>query len=321
VDELPAEPSASVLAVDVGASKMAAAVIAADGTALALDHTATPADAAAEFLFHRLEQLCRRVLEDARTPAAVRAIGIGCSGPMDVPAGTVSPLNIPAWRDFPLRDRLGRAFTLPCVLDNDAKALALGEHWLGAGRGVDDVVGMVVSSGVGGGIVLGGKLVQGRTGNAGHIGHIIAWPNGPPCGCGAHGCVEAVASGTGLSRRLAGALAEGAKSSLRAEAGAAEIADAARAGDPLAAELMRSAGEAVGRGIASAAALLDVGLFVVGGGIALKAWDLLAPPLQAELERSARLAFTRETRVVQAELGDLGGLLGAAALALNISAS
>jgi glucokinase len=295
---------------------MAAAVIAADGTALALDHTATVPDADAEFLFHRLEQLCRRVLEDARTPAPVRAIGVGCSGPMDVPAGSVSPLNIPAWRDFPLRDRLGRAFTLPCVLDNDAKALALGEHWLGAGRGADDLVGMVVSSGVGGGIVLDGKLVQGRTGNAGHLGHIIVWPNGPRCGCGAHGCVEAVASGMGLSRRLAGALAEGATSTLRAEASVAEIADAARAGDPLAVELMRSAGEAVGRGIASAAALLDVGLFVVGGSIGLRAWDLLAPPLQAELERSARLSFARDTRVVQAELGDLGGLLGAAALAL-----
>jgi glucokinase len=238
---------------------------------------------------------------------------------MQYPAGIVSPLNIPAWRDFPLRPRLSETFGLPCVLDNDAKALALGERWKGAGRGSDNMLGMVVSTGVGGGIILGGHLLHGFAGNSGHVGHIIVWPDGPLCGCGAYGCLEAVASGSGLTRRLGTALLSGVASTLDAGASAAEIAEAARAGDALAIELLRTAGEGVGRGIASAAALLDLELVVIGGSIALKAWDLIGPPLQSELTRSARLDFTRNVRVVQAELGDSAGVYGAARLALAAS--
>jgi glucokinase len=236
---------------------------------------------------------------------------------MQYPAGIVSPLNIPAWRDFPLRARLSAAFDLPCVVDNDAKALALGERWKGAGRGSDNMLGMVVSTGVGGGIVLDGHLLHGFAGNGGHIGHIIVWPDGPLCVCGAHGCLEAVASGSGLTRRLDTALLSGAASTLQAGANGAEIAAAARAGDALAIALLHTAGEAIGRGIASAAALLDLELVVIGGSIALKAWDLIGPPLFATLAASARLDFTRNVRVVHAELGDHAGVYGAARLAFD----
>jgi glucokinase len=150
------------------------------------------------------------------------------------------------------------------------------------------------------------------------VGHIVVWPEGPPCSCGGRGCVEAVASGTGLARRLSLALGEGAGTRLAPGASAATIADAARHGDSLAQELFRTAGEGVGRGIASAAALLDLELVVIGGSIALRAWDLLAPPLEAELRASARLDFTRGLPVVRAELGDRAGLLGAAQLALAL---
>jgi glucokinase len=204
------------------------------------------------------------------------------------------------------------------VVDNDAKALALGERWRGAGHGSNNMLGMVVSTGVGGGIILDGRLLNGSRGNAGHVGHIIVWPNGPQCGCGARGCVEGVASGTGLARRLNAALAAGRSTSLAAGSSAAEIAVAAREGDPLAAELFHTAGEAVGRGIASAAALLDLELVTIGGSIALHAWDLLGPPLKAELHASARLDFTRDLRVVRAELGDEAGLFGAAQLAYTL---
>lgn len=310
------ETGPGALAVDIGASKMAAAVVAEDGTIVASDRTATSPSGDAEFLFHALEQLCRRVVEDARTP--VRGIGVGCSGPMRYFDGVVSPLNIPGWRDFPLRQRLSSAFTVPCAVDNDAKALAVGERWLGAGRGSDNMVAMVVSTGVGAGAIVNGRLVHGRTGNAGHLGHIIVWPGGPLCGCGARGCVEGVASGSGLSRRLRESVAQGLTTALPSGATTAEIAEAARAGDALAVDLFQTAGAAVGRGIASAAALLDVDLFVVGGSIALKAWDLLGPPLEAEVRASARIEFTRELTVVPAALGDAGGLLGAAALAFEL---
>jgi glucokinase len=237
---------------------------------------------------------------------------------MAYPSGVVSPLNIPAWNEFPLRARLAETFSRPAIVDNDAKALALGERWRGAGRGSDNMLGMVVSTGVGGGVILDGRLVHGNAGNAGHIGHIIVWPDGPLCGCGARGCVEGVASGTGLQRRLGVALDEGKVTTVQRGATGQQIAEAARAGDELAIELFRTAGAGVGRGIASAAALLDLELVVIGGSIALRAWDLLGPPLEAEVQKSARLDFTRGVKVVHAELGDTAGLFGAALLAFDL---
>jgi glucokinase len=304
-----------VLAVDVGGTKMAAALVDTEGRLLASERIATLRTRDADALFESLRALCADLLGSA---AGVAAIGVGCGGPMRYPEGVVSPLNIPAWRGFPLRERLTAAIGLPCVVDNDAKALALGERWRGAGRGSDNMLGMVVSTGVGGGTILDGRLLHGFNGNSGHVGHIIVWPNGPICGCGARGCVEGVSSGTGLARRLNAALAEGASSSLQPGATAEHIASAARAGDALAQELFRTAGEGVGRGIASAAALLDLERVVIGGSIALRAWDLLAPPLLTEVRAAARLDFTRDLQVVRAELGDRAGLFGAARMAFSL---
>jgi glucokinase len=311
----------SALAIDIGGTKLAAGVVDGDGRMLATERMVTPPVSDGDELFGILEDLCRRVLKTTGTD--VIGIGVGCGGPMRYPDGVVSPLNIrspsnvPVWRDFPLRARLAAAFSRPCVVDNDAKALALGERWQGAGRGSNNMLGMVVSTGVGGGIILDGQLLHGFGGNAGHVGHIVVWPNGPLCGCGARGCVEGVASGSGLARRLADGLAAGANTSLVAGSTAIDIAAAARQGDALAGELFRTAGEGVGRGIASAAAMLDLELVVIGGSIALRAWDLLGPPLEATLRASAQLDFTRGLRVVHAELGDQAGLFGAALLAFQ----
>jgi glucokinase len=304
-----------VLALDIGGTKMAAAVVTSGGDLLGSDRIETPRSDDPEVLFEALRAMCHSLIANED----ISAVGVGCGGPMRYPEGIVSPLNIPAWRDFPLRAKLERALQLRVTLDNDAKALALGERWRGAGQGSNNMLGMVVSTGVGGGIILDGQLLHGESGNAGHVGHIVVWPNGPPCGCGGRGCIEAVSSGTGLARRLNLALAEShAPTRLAPGATAAQIAGAAREGDPLAQELFRSAGEGVGRGIASAAALLDLERVVIGGSIALRAWDLLGPPLEAELQASARLNFTRSLRVIHAALGDRAGLLGAAQMALSL---
>jgi glucokinase len=309
-------PQRTALAIDIGGTKLATCVVGADGHVLASARLQTPPMATGDALFDVLETLCRKVLREAGGDIA--AIGVGCGGPMEYPAGVVSPLNIPVWRNgFALRERLTTTFGRPCVVDNDAKALALGERWQGAGRGSQNMLGMVVSTGVGGGVILDGRLLHGAAGNAGHIGHVIVWPGGPLCGCGARGCVEGVASGSGLVRRLGEALAAGVKTSLTPDSTAADMAAAARLGDALAGELLRTAGEGVGRGIASAAAVLELELVVIGGSIALHAWDLLGPPLEAEVRNSARLDFTRDVRVVRAELGDIAGLLGAAVLAFG----
>ncbi len=290
-----------MLAIDVGGTKLASAIVTADGAISAERRTATPRASDPEELFAALVALAKASVGEGGPP--IEGIGVGCGGPMRWPEGIVSPLHIPTWRDFPLRARLADAFGVPCAIDNDAKAFALGEHWLGAGRGARALLGIVVSTGVGAGIVIDGQLVHGASGQAGHLGHVVADPDGPPCECGARGCVEAIASGSALERRGRGE--------------PAAIAAKARVGDAGASRIYVDAGRALGRGIASAAALLDLDRVVIGGGVALGAWDLLEPPLRAELAMRARLAFMRDLRVTRSALGERAGLLGAGKLALD----
>jgi glucokinase len=202
----------------------------------------------------------------------------------------VSPLNIGAWRGFPLRSRLTELVGLPVAVDNDAKALALGEGWLGAARGVPDYLAIVVSTGVGGGIVLDNRLLDGRAGNAGHIGHVVVEPQGRACVCGGRGCLEAEASGSSIE------VATGLPAS--------EASDAVR----------RRTGTLVGRAAASVANLLDLDLAVVAGSVALGFGAVFFDAAQEELDLRCHLDFSRSTRIVPAGLGADGPLTGAAAV-------
>ncbi len=304
-----------VLAIDVGGTKLAAGVVRADGTLLSAEKVPSQPRDDSEGLYQTLLALCQRVLDQAGVArAALWAVGVGAGGPMEYPAGILSTLNLPAWRQrFPLRARLQETFQLPTVVDNDAKALALGEYWKGAGQGARCFLGMVASTGVGGGIVVEGRLIHGASGNAGHVGHINVWRNGPQCGCGSRGCVEAIASGTGIARRARLAIRRGVPTSLRGAPTAVEVAEAARAGDALARQLYRDAGWALGVGIASAAALLDLDRVVISGGVASNG-PLLWDPLYAALRRTARLDFTRNVQVLPSTLGVQASLIGSAAL-------
>jgi glucokinase len=233
----------------------------------------------------------------------IDGIGVGCGGPMEWPAGRVSPLNIPAWRGFPLRDELSARYGVPVRLHNDAVAVTIGEHWQG-GWGVHDLMGMVVSTGVGGGIISGGELLDGSSGNAGHIGHVVVEPGGPLCACGARGCLEAIARGPAI---VAWATVRGAKATT-----GIELAASALQGDAVALQAFARAGRALGLGIASAASLLDLRVVVLGGGISQV--PSLWPTLRRELATHTRLSFLRGLRVEQAALGQTAGLVGAAAL-------
>jgi glucokinase len=306
-----------VLAADIGGTKLAAGVVRADGEILARRSVPTPRTADPAALFETLRSLLRAACAAAGLePAALAAIGVGCGGPMRAAEGLVSPLNIPAWRDFPLRERLSLAFSLPTVIDNDAKAFALGEHWLGTGRGAGCLLAMVVSTGVGGGIVEHGRLIDGAHGNAGHIGHVVVFPGGPRCACGARGCLEAVASGPSLVRQARRAVRRLAGSAPSGPASARELAEAARRGDSLAVRLFERAGLGLGRGIASAASLYDLDAVVIGGGVA-EAADLFLPALRHELAARARLDFSRGLQVRLSESTVDAALVGAARLALN----
>ncbi|OUC97515.1 ROK family protein [Streptosporangium minutum] len=202
--------SGSVLAVDIGGTKFAVALVDPDGNVRAARRAATPPGGDARTLWTALGELIDALLDgaaadglingDTTAGGVVDGVGIGCGGPMTWPEGAVSPLNMPGWRGFPLRARLAERFPgVPVRLHNDAVCLAVAEHWRGAGRGSANMLGMVVSTGVGGGLILGGRLIDGGSGNAGHIGHIVVDPGGPPCGCGGRGCLEAIARGPGLA--------------------------------------------------------------------------------------------------------------------------
>ncbi|OBG45123.1 sugar kinase [Mycobacterium alsense] len=296
------------LCLDIGGTKIAAGL--ADPTG-ALVHTAirpTPAGAAAEDVWAAVAGLIAETLRVA--DGAVAAVGVGSAGPIDLPTGGVSPINIPSWRGFPLRDRVAAVIPgVPVRLGGDGVCMALGEHWRGAGRGARFLLGMVVSTGVGGGLVLDGAPYTGRTGNAGHVGHVVVDQDGRPCRCGGRGCVETVAAGPSLVRW---ALANG--WSPPPGAGARQLAAAAAAGDPVAVRAFARGATALAAMIASVAATCDLDLVVVGGGVA-KSGAVLFDPLRTALSGYAGLDFLSGLRVVPAALGGDAGLVGAARLA------
>jgi glucokinase len=301
----------AVLALDIGGTKLAAAVVDHTGRIDVSERVPTPPAGSVddEQLWATLSALIDRVTKARRKPAGV---GVGCGGPMTWPVGEVSPLNIPAWRSFPLRARLAERFPkVPVRVHNDAVCLAVGEHWRGAGRDVDHVLGIVVSTGVGGGLVLGGRLVDGGSGNAGHIGHVVVEPDGPPCVCGGFGCLEAIARGPAIAQW---ATDNGWRPGTTGLTGR-DVADDAGRGDPVARAALARAGRAVGVAVASATHLCDLEVVAIGGGMA-QSGPLLFDPLEAAFRRHARLEFASGVRVVAAALGQDAGLIGAAALVL-----
>jgi glucokinase len=292
------------LAVDIGGTKMACSLVRPDGTLLHKRSIATASSTVAADVWEPLAALTTSVA--AQAPGGLRGVGIGSAGPLDLTAGTVSPVNIQAWRGFPLVSQFASLFPdVPIKVAGDGICAAAGEHWRGAARQIDDVIVLVVSTGVGGGLIQGGRLVTGRTGNAGHIGHTVVDLDGEPCPCGGRGCVEAMASGP---RMVAWANAQGWPGST-----AVELADSARAGDSVALQAFERAGSAVAAGIVSAAAIADLSAAVIGGGVAGAA-DLLLPPLRRALDSHGVLAFLRDITVCTATLGGDAGLVGAAAL-------
>jgi glucokinase len=309
------DESSPALAIDVGGTKLAVAVVEAGGRIATWAQVPTPRELAGEQLWRTLESLVDRVLEEAgRTvPASLAGVGTGCGGPMDWPAGVVSPLYIPAWRAFPLRARLQERFSgIPVRVHNDAICLAVGEHWRGAGRGADNVLGIVVSTGVGGGLILDGRVVEGASGNAAHIGHVVVDPDGGPvCDCGARGCLAAIARGPALA---VWAQSQGWRPGQPGATGRDLAGDAAQ-GHPVGRAAMRRAGRALGIAIASATYLCDLEVVSIGGGLS-QAGAMLFDPLQESLHEHTKLPFARRVSVVPAALGQSAGLIGAAALIL-----
>jgi glucokinase len=281
------------LAIDIGGTKMAIALIDRSGRILWQDRTRTPKASNKDALFKVLADLIEIAMLAADARGPVVAVGVGCGGPMT--DELVSPVNIPAWRGFPLAARVGGLprigkLGIPVALDNDAKALALAEGWRGNALGEANFLAMVVSTGVGGGIVLDGRLLDGAQGNAGHIGHVIVEPEGRLCGCGARGCLEAEASGRAIEEITGGAAADASP------------------------EIRERTGRLVGRAVASAANLLDLRRVLVGGSVALGYGTSFFLAAQREIDARARLTFSTGTRIDPVGLGPDAPIIGAAAV-------
>jgi glucokinase len=277
--------SSGFLAIDIGGTKLAVGVVSRSGELLSQMQTPTPVND----VWGALKNLIDAQM--LQTNVRLEACGVGCGGPMTLGGESVSPLNIADWRGFGLLSAVESATGLKTYIANDAQALVLGEVWCGSAVGVSDVIGMVVSTGVGGGIVSNNKLLTGRLGNAGHIGHVIVEPDGRLCECGAYGCLEAHVSGKSI-QAMTGKPSEHATNEVRIEAG-----------------------KLVGRALVSVGALMDLQLCVIGGSVAIGFGAPFFAAVQHEIDRSARLEFIRGLKVLPVGLGDSAPLIGAASLA------
>ncbi len=284
-----------VLAIDIGSTQMAVGLMTMTGELIDLARDDVNPDLDAEGVFDVLKALVDAQIERATEHHEVTpvVVGVGAAGVVTANCEIVSPPNIRSWRGFPLRSRLQKLTSLPVYGDLDAKALALAEGWVGAAQGRSNFMAMVVAGGVGGGIVLDGQLLDGATGNAGHIGHVIVEPSGRRCTCGARGCLEAEVSGPAIE------------------------AITGRSPTEPTYDIMVRTGRLVGRGVASVCNALDLDLVVVGGSVALGFGATFFNAAQDALSEHCRLSFVRGVRITPARLGDRGSVIGAGAVGLR----
>ncbi|HEY5230221.1 MAG TPA: ROK family protein [Galbitalea sp.] len=296
------------LALDFGGTKVAAALVDDAGVVLPDTRFRQPTGKAAssDQLAAAVDSVLDSVLGVVPNGEKLLGAGIGCAGPIDVARGLVSPLNLAVWRDYPLLDHVqSKLGDVPTRLRMDGLCITLAEHWVGAARGYQNVMGMVVSTGIGGGLILGGTTVPGPTGNAGHIGHVEVGGHAERCVCGGIGCVEAVASGP---HSVAWAQSQGWSGATGEDLGISYAA-----GDAIAIAAVKRAGSAVGHAIASATSLNDLEIVAIGGGFSRVTPDLFDFIRAAIAERTA-FSFVTKVKVVPSGLSGDGPLIGAAAL-------
>jgi glucokinase len=296
------------LAIDIGGTKAEAALVDSNGVLVPGSRFRRPTGPLSSS--DDLAAAVRSVLHDSlatRAPGTtLLGVGVGSAGPITVAEGLVSPLNLPVWRDFPLRQLVAdSAPDVPVTMRMDGECITLAEHWVGAAVGYDNVMGMIVSTGIGGGLILQGSAIAGPTGNAGHIGHVEVGGFDDPCLCGGTGCVEAIASGP---KTVAWANRQGWVGSTGEELGAAYAA-----GDAVAIAAVERSGRAIGQAIASATALDDLDIVAIGGGFSRVTPDLFRFIREAIAKRVA-FGFVTKVKVVPSALSDAGPLIGSAAL-------
>jgi len=311
-----------ILGVDFGGTKIRCAVADSHGRIIARNYGATPAREGPEVVLQAVVDLARGVVKEVgATFNQLKGIGVAAAGPLNSNTGVVflSP-NLYGWHNVPLRDLVERKLGIKTLVENDANAAALGELYFGAGRGVRNLIYITVSTGIGGGIIIDGKLYRGACGTAGEVGHMTIDLDGPRCNCGNTGCWETLASGTALARRAKQRIEQGAETSVLSLVGgdidgitAKTIAAAAEQGDPFARELITENGYYLGVGFVNLVNLFNPELILVGGGLSNMGEALLKPAIEVVKERAFREVY-ESVRFELAGNGDDAGLLGAIAL-------
>jgi glucokinase len=314
-----------ILSIDLGGTKILTAVTNSQGKMLSRDHSITPAPKGHEAVIQSILESAHRALEQANVAISeLTAIGVGAPGLSNPETGILftSP-NLPGWRDIPLRQIIQERLGKKTFLINDANAAALGEFYFGAARGVRNFIYITLSTGIGGGIVIDGKIYSGAIGAAGEVGHMTIDDEGPLCNCGNRGCWETLASGTALAREARHRIEEGNMTSILEYAQgdiekvtAQVVHSAAKHGDNLAKELIARTGYYVGVGLANLINIFNPGLIVIGGGLSNIGDMLLKPAFKTAGERAYKEAF-QAMRFASAELGRNSGVLGAATFALQ----
>jgi glucokinase len=309
----------AVLALDIGGTKLAAGVVDESGRVHSFVVTRSQPERGPDAELPRLFELGRRAVADSAFAwGEIGAVGIGCGGPLDAGRGVlVAPLHLPGWTDVPVAAIAEEEYERPAVLENDATAAAAGEHRYGAGTGARNMVYLTISTGVGGGVVVDGRLYRGA-GNGAELGHVTVDWHGRRCrGCGRLGCLEAYVSGTSIAERALEAIAEsrnGGSSLAELEDPTAEdVAAAARAGDRLAREVWDETVDALACGLTSIVNVFEPELVVVGGGVS-RAGEQLLGPVREQVRATAMEPAGRSADIVAAALGEQVGVVGAAAI-------
>jgi glucokinase len=294
------------IGVDLGGTNLRAAAVDASGNMLAKVASATLPQANGDTVVAEIG----RAIEALRAQVSgkdLAGVGVGVPGTVEREKGIlIGAVNLPQLDGYPVRDAIARRIETHVILENDANAAALGEKWIGAGRDVDDLVLLTLGTGVGGGIISGGRVLQGYAGMAAELGHITVSPNGNPCGCGNNGCLEKHASAMAVSvmARLVG---------LGADLSSEDVYHLAAGGDDKARLVFRTAGEALGVALANLINIFNFPLYLLSGGL-LPAWEFFAPAMMAEVTRRSFIFRNAPTRIVRAQLGNEAGQFGAAYL-------
>ncbi len=307
-----------VIGVDLGGTLIRAVRTDLGGEKVARSQLPTEAESGGEAVMERVNTIIEEILREVELDE-VLGIGIGAPGPIDADGRIYNPPNLPDWGDFSLTERIFDRFKRPAFAGNDANLAALGEHRFGAGQGVDDMVYMTISTGIGGGIISGGSLLLGARGYAAEVGHQTLVAGGPICGCGQPGHLEALASGPSIARNAKERLEAGTSSIISdygEEITSKSIAEAARAGDELAQELFAQAGFYIGLGLVNLIHILEPKRVLIGGGVSL-AGDLLFEPIRETVDQQVMSPIYREVEILPAALGADVGLMGAVALVLS----